>query len=188
MNKVRTPLLDVAARELIYRMHVFIFGCRPSDNRLEMLWTHLGIEHGACEDTTAPHDGRAVWNCFDWDLGNRRGIDGDHGSFQMTAGEIINGHEVQIGGKWPSFSGADMGMATWLLMLKRRYASAWEASDHGDPATYAAALKAKGYYTAALDRYTAGLRTWQAIYRRHTSWPDLAGFDPIHDTEPPPSV
>jgi hypothetical protein len=61
-------------------------------------------------------------------VGNRRGGDGDAGYFVMAAREHQDGRDVPITGRWPAFSSAEVGMESWLLLLKSRYRLAWAAS------------------------------------------------------------
>ena len=170
-DKVRTPLLDVELRQLIIDEHTKAYGAPPSDSKLELFWSQLALEHGAGGDKNAPFDGRAAWELFCCNFGNRRGIDGDAGSYQMTAEEIIGGHSVPVAGKWPAYSTAAEGMRTWLAMMKAHYATAWACADKGDAPGYVSGLKCAGYFTASETIYYTGLRAWLSIYRRRT-WPD----------------
>lgn len=165
--RARTPLLDAAMRETLCAAYSAEYGEHIPSARLAILWSVLAFEHGAGDDMRAPLNGRACWNCWCFNLGNRRGIVGPTSeAYEMTAGEIIDGHERPIGGIWPAYPDATTGARTWLVMITSRYRLAWAASLTGSAWAMAAAMKAGGYYTASIARYAAGVATWQRIYER----------------------
>ncbi len=174
--RVRTNYSDTKARDLL----IYTSGYSLGSAQVALFWSLFAFEHGAGADKNAPSDGRAVWNCFNNNFGNRRGIVGEAGAYSMTAGEIIGGHEVQVPGIWPAYSTPEIGVGTWLEMMQEHYYRAWSvaASATGaliSVASFAAALKAGGYYTASTERYTAGLATWARIYERQYPFRPIPG-------------
>jgi hypothetical protein len=77
---------------------------------------------------------------------------------------------------WPSL--AD-GLGYHLDQLYTHWREAWDGAVAGDPMAFAAGLRTRGYYTAPLDQYAAGVKAWQAVYL------PLFGPDPPAE-EPPP--
>ena len=64
-----------------------------------------------------------------------------------------------------SFPTLSDGIAHHLTFLKNnRYKSAWSAIESGDIASFASILKSKGYYTAALSDYLAGLKLYLNLF------------------------
>ena len=164
--RVRTSVTDEELLALILAQHRELFG-EPPPERVAHLFAHLGVEHNAGADTSCPSGSRAGWNTYNFDFGNVRGIAGNAGAFVMTAGEIIEGHEVQVSGRWPAHTTAADGMRAWLELMSTRYARAWDAPD---PSAYVFALKGAGYMTASVAVYLPGFLTWVGVYRR--TWPE----------------
>lgn len=82
--------------------------------------------------------------------------------------EVTPGHPWYRLGSNPqhfrSYVSADEGATGMVYLIKNRYPKAFSLLGSGDPAAYAAALKERGYYTAPLALYTAGMRD---RYKRH---------------------
>jgi hypothetical protein len=157
MNRVRTPLLDAELRTAV---HSALWYLGAKTEATEILTAMLSLEHGAGADKNAPPDGRACWNCWCWNLGNRRGWTGDKGQYFMTAPELLEGETKSVAGGWPAWSSMRLGMVSWMELLARKYHDAWAEAQNREVDAFAAALKADGYYTATLESYTAGLRRW----------------------------
>lgn len=61
--------------------------------------------------------------------------------------------------RFSAFADLETGMGYHLeLLAKRRYASAWPLVLLGDVTAFAAALRARGYFTASAEAYAAGMR------------------------------
>ena len=163
-ERARTPISDSDVRDLIISCHTDLFGKPPTRLRLMILWSVLAFEHGAGDDTNAPANGRACWNLFDWNFGNRRGGSGDAGSYQQSAPEIIDGKTKDVGGNWPAFTTRERGMASWLLMMSIRFNLSWIASLSGNVLAYSVAAKLQRYFTDPVAHYAEGVRTWARIY------------------------
>lgn len=108
----------------------------------------------------AAETGRGV-NCWCWNIGNIRWSgDGDY-CMLRAVWEIIDGKRVVLpdsGSKFRAFASLDEGMCEHIEFLStKRYAAVWPVVERGDPAGFAAALKARGYYTAPLAQYTASM-------------------------------
>ncbi len=67
--------------------------------------------------------------------------------------------------KFRSYVSPSEGATGMVFLIKSRYPVAWGLLDSDDPAAYAAALKARGYYTAPLPTYTSGLATRYKVHR-----------------------
>ena len=62
---------------------------------------------------------------------------------------------------WPDL---DSAAAFYVQALYTRWPEAWTALVHGDPEGFAAGLRSRGYYTAPLTLYAAGVRHWYTFY------------------------
>lgn len=161
----RTPLNDGDLLTTVHVAHARVTGSLPSERAAALLWAQLAVEHGAGSDTRAPLDGRAGWNIWCHNVGNRRGFWGTEGAFRMSAREVIDGHEESVSGLWPAYASPLEGAVTWIELLRREYRAGWLALPTGLPWAYAAGLKVGRYYTESVSRYAAGLATWLKIYR-----------------------
>ena len=75
---------------------------------------------------------------------------------------------------WPTLESA---CESFVAFLYQRYPEAWTAAVHGDPEGFARGLRSRGYFTAPVDVYAAGVKAWFATYRK------IVGGDPAA-TEP----
>lgn len=169
VDRRRTPMLDVSVLMTVHVAYARVVGSVASERASALLWAQLAVEHGAGSDTRAPPDGRAGWNIWNHNVGNRRGFWGTDGAFRMSAREVIDGREENISGLWPAYHSPMEGAITWIELLRREYRAGWIALPSGSPMAYAAGLKIGRYYTESVSRYAAGLATWLKIYR--TRWP-----------------
>ena len=62
---------------------------------------------------------------------------------------------------WPTLEAA---AEAYLHALYTRWPEAWSAAVKGDAQGFAAGLRQRGYYTAPLAQYVAGVERWQAYY------------------------
>lgn len=62
---------------------------------------------------------------------------------------------------WPDLAS---GLAHVVRGLYTHYPEAWAAAVQGDPEGFAAGLRQRGYYTAPLELYAAGVRRWFTYY------------------------
>lgn len=172
--RVRTPIFDKYLRNLVDISLEMYEGYAPDRPRLILLTAQLAFEHGAGIDKRAPPSGRACWNLWNYNFGNRRGSVGDVGQYRMSAPEIDeHGKEYDLDGLWPAYSNADAGITTWLAMLERRWPTAWKVLDKFDgnrllyATNYAEALRnaeeRRPYYTTSVRRYALGLFAWYRI-------------------------
>ena len=171
IERVRTPMLDREAWDLVDRTLGEHTDDYVSPNQVRMIMSLLGIEHGAKDDTRAPALGRACWNLWCWNWGNRRGGEGDRGAYYMVAPEIIDGRRKEVGGGWPAFSAAETGLVAWYRKMAEDYGAAWRyllalQVNRGSTAAFAKELKSGLYMTAAEGEYADGLATWYRIFER----------------------
>lgn len=105
----------------------------------------------------------AAMHC--WNVGNIKCPAGDasHDYTYFACTEVVNGKTVAIeppaiGCRFRAFLSLDAGVSDYLATVRARFGSAWPAVLAGDPESFAALLKAAGYYTAPEPSYAAGLR------------------------------
>ncbi len=169
VERQRTPMLDRDAWDLVDRTLGEHTDDYVSPNQVRMSRSLLGGEHGAGEDIMAPALGRACWNLWNWNWGNRRGGAGDSGSYYMVAPEIIDGRRKEIGGGWPAFSTAELGLLAWYRKMAEDYGAAWSyllalQVNRGSVTPFAEALKSGWYMTGDVREYAAGLAEWYRIF------------------------
>jgi hypothetical protein len=114
--------------------------------------------------------------CIQWNVGNfKAGCSADECQFVTTEwlGDPPQAQQMTCSfSAWPSL--AD-GCEYYLHALYTWWPDAWSAAVSGDADAFAAGLRKRGYYTAPLAAYAAGVRRWQTYYAA------LLGGD-----EPPP--
>ena len=171
VNRTRTALSDEELLNTLRDAYYAEFGVPIHRARMATLWSVLAFEHGAGADPV-PEGRRAAWKLWNWNWGNRRGIEGDAGYYMMSAIEHVDGERKSIVGRWPAYSSHEVGMRTWLRMMSTRYRAAWVASLSGNAMSYSLAAKAGGYFTAPVlgpKGYANGVRTWMKIFFKR--WP-----------------
>lgn len=153
-----------------------LYGSPPSEGTCGVLWAQYALETGR---------GVACWNN---NIGNVKHVRGDGYDYV----ELPNTWEI-IGGKKVVFQPPDPqtwfrvyesladAMVDHLRFLERRYGNAWSSILSGDPAGFAHALKARGYYTAAESDYARGLASLVKEFQR-------SGAYAAADVAPPPST
>jgi hypothetical protein len=154
----------------------------PSRNAVGVIWAQHGIETG---------NGSF---CFCNNLANVKAVDIPGQTIQYCAlnnvWEIIGGKKFVLKptdpGSWfRAFPTLLDGMRFQLDLLKnRRYASSWSSVEAGDVVAFATALKNRGYYTAPLSDYIAGMnRFFNPFVKSNTYDHALAMVEP--DIAPP---
>lgn len=163
---VRTPTPDTSLVPAMRAAYVEQLGHAPSSETLAILLGQIALECG--------HGGE----CMNFNLGNyKRGPGPDWCSFQTF--EYVGTPPVRTEmvcefSAWPTLEDAT---AFFVAGLFTRYPEAWAAAVAGDAQAFAAGLRQRGYYTAPLAAYAAGVRRWQGYYLA------LLGGDPS-PTEP----
>ncbi|AKU96991.1 hypothetical protein AKJ09_03655 [Labilithrix luteola] len=140
----------------------------PTKAAVGCLWAQYALETGR---------GAACWNN---NIGNVKHAAGDGFNYIMLPNtwEVVNGVRVTFQPPHPAtwfraFDTLESAMTEHLRLLKeKRYASSWPAIEAGDPDGFARALKAKGYYTAPVEDYAKGLRTFHAEFMRSNAYDD----------------
>ena len=87
----------------------------------------------------------------------------------MVAPEVIDGRRKEIGGGWPAFSSAELGLLAWYRKMAEDYGAAWSyllalQVNRGSCLPFAETLKGVRYMTADAREYAAGLATWYRIF------------------------
>jgi flagellum-specific peptidoglycan hydrolase FlgJ len=110
--------------------------------------------------------GKSMWN---YNIGNIKSFQksGDWCFFRCN--EIIKGKTVWFEPDHPAccfvaYPTLQAGVADYLSLLRRKYASAWPAVEKGDPAEFAHRLKLGKYYTASEAHYTKSI---SSIFREY---------------------
>jgi hypothetical protein len=163
ITRARTPMTD---QHLVRLVHSTLWYLDVGSMATSVLVPVLALEHGAGADKRAPVDGRAAWNLWCWNYGNRRGHKGDVGQYVMTAPELIDGESEDITGAWPAWSSRYLGMVSWVETLQRDYTKALTAAESGDLYEACKQMKLAHYYTATLADYYAGADTWSRLMRK----------------------
>jgi len=65
---------------------------------------------------------------------------------------------VNISWFWQAFSTLEEGVLAWFNMLERRFPAAFEKAKAGETEGFARELRAAGYYTERLEKYTKALK------------------------------
>ena len=155
---VRTELEPVEAIDALWHGHQEVIGGPCPIPLLEILSAQSALETGRWH---------AMWN---FNFGNLRG-NGDSGEWIVIRGadEIIDGHRVTgpaVEGGFAAYRDRYSGARAFIRFLgtashppaPNRFQLAWDAATTGDVYVYCRELKAHGYFTADLDRYTKGVR------------------------------
>lgn len=135
-------------------------------------------------------------------VGNfKRGVSDDYCTFQTF--EYIGGVKTPMSCQFSAWPTLAQGCGYYLSALYTHWPEAWEAAVQGDPQGFADGLKARGYYTAPLELYAAGVKRWTDYYLARLGGDEavtepapilsggdaaalaLQGLDALADTEPP---
>jgi hypothetical protein len=146
-------------------------GLFPKKEVVGIIWAQHALETG---------NGGFCWN---HNIGNLKCTETQASAgvpYMMLAGtwEMINGHKVIFQPPHPAtwfraFASLDEGMTAHLDLLKnRRYATCWPAVESGEPAAFAAALRARGYYTASVEDYTRLMKVGHLRWMREHAFED----------------
>jgi hypothetical protein len=119
-----------------------------------------------------------------WNIGNiKRGPGPDwcaFSTFEYVGTPPVKTPMVCEFSAWPSLESACERFVSFLYLS---YPEAWEAATHGDPEGFARGLRSRGYFTAPVELYAAGVRAWFATYSKL-----LGGApSPTADTLPAPA-
>lgn len=144
-----------------------IYGEYPQDKSLAILWSQTALETGRFKvqfmnynygNIKKRHAGNRVDK-----LGRVTHRYNDDGRFYTMFGcsEVINGKEIwfdppAIETHFRAYKTAIEGAEDYIKLVSQRsrYVKAWQALLAGDPVQYVKELRAGGYFTASLDRYT----------------------------------
>ncbi len=150
---VKTPFV---AQELIVRLGAAYqaqMGHEAAHQTLAVLCAQVALE-------TA--NGTA---CICNNIGNiKRGPGPDYCSFTTTEYEgtppspVVQVCEFSA---WPDLTSA---CQFYIAAMASHWPEAWTAAVDGDPTAFAAGLRQRGYYTAPLALYAAGVRRWFGYY------------------------
>jgi len=137
---VATPLGELELAAVLRDAHTHVFGEPPTQSALGVAWAQCAEEHGR---------GRFVW-CHNIGNVTAFGWHGDYYAIHFRPG--TNPYDDPV----VHFRAHDDfidGARDYWDVLQDRYAVALGRFEAGDPAGAAAALKAKGYFTAPLAPY-----------------------------------
>jgi hypothetical protein len=170
---VRTPCSDQELEASLSWAFTQLTGFAPSDATLAILCAHVALETG--------HMASMV--CFN--PGNyKRGPGPDYCTFQTF--EYVGNPPVKTTvmaefSAWPDFNSA---FAFYVGAFSKHWPEAWAGALAGDADAFCAGLKARGYYSAPEQLYSAGVKRWQAYYSQHlggdtsVTQPDLSDLGP----------
>lgn len=167
---MRTPIsMKDFARAMILTLRMN--GITPTKAACGVLWAQYALETGA---------GGYCWNhnLFNHKV-TRAQVDGGK-PYMMLANtwEIINGQKVIFQPPDPAtwfraYASFEAAMSDHITSVKNgRYASSWPAVLAGDALTYAAELRAHGYYTAPLKDYQKLLLAKLVDWDKSTAYDD----------------
>ena len=133
--------------------YVAELGHAPSPETLAILCGQVALETG----------NMAALIC--WNIGNyKRGPGPDwcsFATFEYVGTPPVKTSMVCEFSAWPDMESA---AAFFVSGLYTRYPEAWSAAVAGDVEGFAAGLRQRGYYTAPLALYVAGVRRWRDYY------------------------
>jgi len=139
VEPVLTPLSDLQLAEVLSQAHVRVTGEAPSYNRLGMAWAQVQGETGR------------TLKAYNHNWGNIKAFNWDGDRFRYP--ELDESMPY-----FRSYPDAITGAADyWRVLTRQRYVAALAAFDAGDPHAAATELRAAGYYTAPLERYSLTL-------------------------------
>jgi hypothetical protein len=163
VDPVRTPLSDEALIAALEAAYVDCLGHEPKHETLAVLLAQIALETGHAASLIC------------WNLGNyKRGPGPDWCAFEtfeyVPSATVGRGRGVGTGTKtsmicefsaWPDLQSA---AAFFVSALYGRWPEAWAGAVAGDPEAFSVGLHARGYYTAPVGLYAAGVRRWFAFY------------------------
>lgn len=151
MDMEVTPLTEAQATYYLREAWYALYGLYPSLDSLAILWAQTALETGRWK----------LLRCNNWGNIKKNTRYSKHWT-SYDAGEFLNGkhqmfypyHPQTFFAAWTS---AIEGASGYLEFLskRKRYSNAWIELIKGDPVAYCRELKAGGYFTAPLDKYTA---------------------------------
>jgi len=147
-----TPQDLVAALGAAYAAQM---GHPPEPDTLAVLCAQVALETGNMRSLV----------CYN--LGNiKRGPGPDWCSFETF--EYLGNPPVKTSmvcefSAWPTLESA---CESFVAFLYQHYPEAWTAAVHGDPEGFARGLRVRGYYTAPVEQYAAGVKAWFGTYRK----------------------
>lgn len=126
---------------------VVVTPAEPTLEMLAVLWAQFALETG-----------RGA-SCFNNNLGNIKAQAAWSGDYcVLHTFEFVNRKRIEIDDNFRSFPTLIDGARDYLTFLSRpSYREPFACILQGDPLAFAKALKAKGYYTAAVADYARGL-------------------------------
>lgn len=203
---VVTPLRPLDVAIAVRQAWVLAMGNEPARASVVLLCAHIGHE-------TAWH------SCHAYNLGNRRWYAGcgyDYVSFatwELDRQGVKHVYDPANPAEEPmcrfcAYDDLTEGARDYIDLLSSRFSLAWGAVVRADPADFANALKALGYYTDTQANYSAGLlrnlKVVDAVIPAdvaaaadesptvpdvaHAAIQQAADQIPIVDTEPPPAA
>ena len=128
-----------------------LIGTEPTRASLLTLLSHWALETGF---------GAACWN---YNLGNVKHVAGDGRDYTMVRlNEVVNGKTVWYDPPHPAtwlraFHGLAEGVNDYLVILRGQFGFCWPFVEAGDVEGFCHALRSRGYFTADLVQYTAGV-------------------------------
>jgi hypothetical protein len=120
--------------------------------------------------------------CVQWNVGNfKGGCSVDECQFVTTEYEGEPPEPVVQTCTFSAWPDLTAGCQYYVRALYSHWPEAWAGAVAGDARAFAAGLRQRGYYTAPLALYAAGVERWQAYYLAR-----LGGA--TEPTEPPPGL
>lgn len=168
-----------ALREAWYR----IYGEYPSNKSLAVLWAKSALETGRWKFIHCYNFGniKKKWP-------TKYSSDDGHYFCMYKCGEVLNGKHQIFEPPHPQthfrgYKTIEDGAKDYIRFVsqQKRYLKAWEKVIEGDPVGYSYELKVSGYYTASLERYTAGVvRLFNEFLKRQD---ELLSWEPEEKTD-----
>lgn len=153
VDPVRTPLSDETLIAALEAAYVDCLGHEPRHETLAVLLAQIALETGHASSLIC------------WNLGNyKRGPGPDWCAFETF--EYVGTPPVKTPmvcefSAWPDLQSAS---AFFVSALYGRWPEAWAGAVAGDPEAFSVGLRARGYYTAPVGLYAAGVKRWFAFY------------------------
>lgn len=186
-----TPLHEGAIAYYLREAWNDMHGSYPSKDTLAIVWSQVVLETGRDTDRVKNSMMR------NYNYGNiKKNLDYSPNWTSYDAGEFLGGkhqmfypyHPQTHFAAWKSPLEGALGYLNFLSKRKR-YASAWLELKEGDTVGYVKELKAGGYFTAPLDKYTAVVvrltNEFKGKYDKLLQWQPPAP-KPEPAPEPPP--
>jgi hypothetical protein len=169
----RTPVNELAALAAIADAFVHVFGRRPTQSELCILWVQSAHETAGWK--SVPNNNPAG-------IKAGPGYQGDWRVAMTTEGKGADAKRVPQ--KFRAYATLDLGMRDWLDVLKRGYPEALEGARRGDLEAFVAGLlegwkRSADYFTDDPAKYLTASGRWMlTLGSMPIAWADLCAPGP----------